>query len=93
MAYAPLGSGTLVQGDEDVVGACSRVGMDVPLALLRWGVQRGLCVVYTSSKLERISCMQPAAVLAQALPGSLQIALDACDTQLGKVCWDPKDVL
>lgn len=92
VAYAPLGCGRLLM-DTDVVDACSSAGMDVPLALLRWGVQRGLCVIPKSSDQKRIAWMQPTSVLAESLPSSLQNALDACDTATGKYCWDPKDLL
>lgn len=92
VAYSPLGCGQLLQ-DQDIVSACSTAGTDVPLALLRWGVQRGMCVISKSADQERIALMQPATVLATELPDSLQSELDACDTPLGKICWNPKDVL
>lgn len=92
VAYSPLGCGHLLL-DTDIVDACSRAGVDVPLALLRWGVQRGLCVIPKSSHQKRIEWMQPTCVLAESLPQPLQDELDACDTATGKFCWDPTDLL
>lgn len=92
MAYSSLGSGHLLH-DEGVSKACTRAGMDVPLALLRWGVQTGVCVLSKSSNHGRIQNMCPDFVLAKALPELLMTDLDACGNPAGKFCWDPKQLL
>lgn len=92
VAYSSLGCGHLLH-DEDIMNACKKGSVDTPLALLRWGVQTGMCVICKSTVHSRLQLMRPDSVLAAGLPASLQNDLHNCDSPSGKFCWDPKTLL
>jgi methylglyoxal/glyoxal reductase len=91
VAYSNLGCGNLLK-DPVILAAAEAGGVSASVALLRWGVQKGLVVLPKSKQPHRIAAAAPSVLLAESLSESTMAALDAC-TEEEKYCWDPGNVV
>lgn len=91
VAYGSFGCGHLFS-HPTVEAAAASEGVPQSVALLRWALKRGMCVIPKSVHAHRLQEVCPERVLADTLSDRAMQVLDTLQDGK-KFCWDPSGIL